>query len=75
MKKIPLALVFLALALAGAGLPPESEVTPVKVAEVPGYSEGAVVGREGEVYTSDVYHGTIYRVRPDGTSEVWARTG
>ncbi|HYO62767.1 MAG TPA: SMP-30/gluconolactonase/LRE family protein [Pyrinomonadaceae bacterium] len=75
LKKLPLALAFLSLAFTNASLPPASEVRPVKVVEVPGYSEGVVVGRDGEVYISDVYNGSIYRVRPDGTSEVWARTG
>lgn len=63
------------LSLAAAGsLPPESAVTAVKVAEVPGYTEGAVVGADGSVYVSDVYNGTIYRVGADGAAKAWART-
>ena len=68
-------LLVLVLGLAAAGgPPPEAAVTAVKVAEVPGYTEGAVVGADGSVYVSDVYHGTIYRVGADGRAEVWART-
>lgn len=60
---------------AGGGLPPEASVRAVKVAEVPGYTEGAVVDGEGNVYISDTYHGTIYRVGADGAARVWAVTG
>lgn len=65
----------LTLAAAGAGLPPEGGVKAVKVVEVPGYSEGVVVGPDGAVYISDVYNGTIYRVRREGVAEAWAKTG
>ena len=75
MKQLLCALVFVGAAFTQAGLPPDGGVVPVKVVEVPGYSEGVVVGRDGAIYVSDVYHGTIYRVRPDGAAEVWARTG
>ncbi len=73
IKNILFALAF--IAAAPAGLPPESSVRPSKVAEVPGYTEGVVVGADGAVYFSDVYNGTIYRVRGDAAPEVWARTG
>jgi len=58
-----------------AGLPPEGEVKALKVVEVPGYSEGVVVGADGAVYLSDVYHGVIYRIGREGGARVWARTG
>jgi len=61
-------------AAAGGSLPPESGVSAVKVAEVPGYTEGAVVGADGSVYVSDVYNGIIYRVGAGGVAEVWAKT-
>jgi gluconolactonase len=75
MKKNLLALVFIAAALTNVSLPPGDAVRAVKVAEVPGYSEGVVVGRDGAVYVSDVYHGTIYRIGADGVAKEWARTG
>lgn len=76
MKNILLALAFVAAAPALVSLPPEADVKAVKVAEVPGYSEGVVVGRDGAIYISDVYHGTIYRVARDGSDvAVWAKTG
>jgi gluconolactonase len=72
LKNILFALAFIP---AAAGLPPAASVTPSKVAEVPGYTEGVVVGADGAVYFSDVYNGTIYRVRGDAAPEVWAKTG
>ena len=62
-------------ACTNANLPPEEVVTPVKVAEVPGYTEGVVVDAEGALYFSDVYNGTIYRIGSDGEAKIWARTG
>ncbi|MDX6695520.1 MAG: gluconolactonase [Blastocatellia bacterium] len=58
-----------------AGLPTEGDVKAVKVVEVPGYSEGAVVDADGAVYISDVYHGIIYRIGADGEAKKWAETG
>ncbi len=75
MKKILFAVVFIAAAFANGSLPPEGRVKAIKVAEVPGYSEGVVIDREGAVYISDVYHGTIYRIGADGVAKDWARMG
>ncbi|HLM57708.1 MAG TPA: SMP-30/gluconolactonase/LRE family protein [Pyrinomonadaceae bacterium] len=75
MKQLICALALILAADAGAGLPPEGGVKAVKVVEVPGYSEGVVVGRDGALYVSDVYNGTIYRVRHEGVAEAWAKTG
>lgn len=75
IKNILYALVLIPAAVNNAGLPAESEVQAVKVLEVPGYTEGVVVDRDGFIYISDVYNGTIYRVAADGESKVWARTG
>ncbi|HEV3470210.1 MAG TPA: SMP-30/gluconolactonase/LRE family protein [Pyrinomonadaceae bacterium] len=75
IKNFLLALVVIPAAFAGGRLPPEGLVRPVKVVEVPGYSEGVVVGRDGAVFISDVYHGTIYRVGADGRAAPWAVTG
>lgn len=72
---IKCALAIAALLAAGGSLPPESAVTPVKVVEVPGYSEGAAVDRLGNVYVSDVYHGVVYKIAPDGTKSEWAKAG
>jgi gluconolactonase len=76
MKHLLCAFWLVLAAHAGAGLPPEGSVQAVKVLEVPGYSEGVVVDRDGAIYVSDVYNGAIYRVARDGArAEVWARTG
>jgi len=75
MKHLLCAFILVAAASTRAPLPPDRVVVPVKVVEVPGYSEGVVVDRDGVVYVSDVYNGTIYRVRPEGAAEVWAKTG
>jgi gluconolactonase len=55
-----------------ADLPPAAGITPVKVAETPGYCEGIVFDRAGSGYVSDTQHDTIYRVAPDGTVVKWA---
>ena len=71
-----LSAVFFVAAMSAAGkLPAESSVSPAKVVEVPGYSEGVVFDRDGNAYISDTQHGDIYRVTPDGTAAVWAKTG
>jgi gluconolactonase len=75
LKHLLLALVSMSAAFTNAGLPPEGEVKPAKVVEVPGYSEGVVVDAGGAVYISDVYHGAIYRIGRDGEARVWAKTG
>ena len=75
MKQLLCALALILAADAGAVLPPECGVKAVKVVEVPGYSEGVVVGRDGALYISDVYNGTIYRVGGEGVAEAWAKTG
>ena len=52
-----------------------SSVKPIKVVEVPGYCEGVVFDRGGHAYISDTQNGTVYRVTPDGSATVWAKTG
>ena len=74
MTNIIITLVLGLGAAAGGSLPPESGVKAVKVSEVPGYTEGVVVGADGSVYVSDVYNGIIYRVGADGAAKAWART-
>lgn len=77
MKHFILALaLMMAMFTGGGGLPAESVVKAVKVAEVPGYSEGVVVDGAGAIYLSGVYNGTIYRVAGEGgEAQAWARTG
>ena len=75
MRNFLFVLVMFAAALTGERLPPEASVRAVKVVEVPGYSEGAVVDKDGAVYISDTYNGKVYRVGADGTAAVWAVTG
>jgi sugar lactone lactonase YvrE/predicted glycoside hydrolase/deacetylase ChbG (UPF0249 family) len=57
------------------GLPPERAVAPVKVVEVPGYTEGVVFDAAGDAFVSDTWNGTVYRVGADGAATVWAKTG
>jgi gluconolactonase len=75
IKNLLLAVVLIPAAVNSGGLPAESDVRPVKVLEVPGYTEGVVVDRDGAIYISDVYNGTIYRVANEGEPRVWAKTG
>ena len=76
LMKTCVAAVLLLFASGTAGkLPPEGGVRAVKIAEVPGYTEGVVFDGAGAAYISDTYHGKIYRVTPDGRTEVWAETG
>jgi gluconolactonase len=75
IKHLLFALVVVLVSFTNGRLPPEGEVRAVKVLEVPGYSEGVVVGADGALYVSDVYHGTIYRVGREGAATEWARTG
>src|SRR3954468_5390634 len=74
MKHLLLALALVPAALAGGELPAQNAVTPVKIAEVPGYCEGIVFDRAGLAYVSDTQHGTIYTVTLDGKTALWANT-
>ncbi|HEX7174477.1 MAG TPA: SMP-30/gluconolactonase/LRE family protein [Pyrinomonadaceae bacterium] len=75
MKKLLLAPLLMLAASASGGLPPESGVVAVKVAEAPGYTEGVVIDADGVVYISDVYNGTIYQIGADGRATSWSVTG
>jgi gluconolactonase len=75
IKNLLFASILIPVAFASARLPAESEVKPVKVLEVPGYTEGVVLDRDGAIYISDVYNGNIYRIGSDGEARVWAHTG
>jgi gluconolactonase len=75
MKNLIVMVVLLFAMSPKGALPPNSQVTPVKVAEVPGYTEGVVIDRSGNAYISDVLNGKIYRVTAEGGATVWAETG
>lgn len=75
IKNLLLAFVLIPSTVNSESLPAESTVRAVKVLEVPGYTEGVVVDRDGALYISDVYNGTIYRIGADGEAKVWAKTG
>jgi gluconolactonase len=74
MKQLILALVLVPVALQQSALPPQDAVKPVKIVEVPAYCEGVVFDRAGQAYVSVTHDGTIYRVSPEGTATVWAKT-
>ena len=74
-KHLLLAFILIPAGFNNTDLPAESDVRAVKVLEVPGYTEGVVVDRDGAIYISDVYNGTIYRLAADGEAKVWAKTG
>jgi gluconolactonase len=73
MKHLLVALVLMPAVLL-PDLPSQTAVTPVKIAEVPGYCEGIVFDRAGLAYVSDTQHGNIYTVTSDGKTAVWAST-
>ena len=75
MKGLVMSLAVLFAPLAAGELPSETSVKPVKIVEVPGYCEGVVFDRGGHAYISDTQNGTVYRVTPDGSATVWAKTG
>ena len=75
IKKLLVSSLLIGAAFANGRLPPEAEVSAVKVLEVPGYTEGVVVDRDGALYISDTYHGIIYRVGRGGEAKAWAETG
>jgi gluconolactonase len=74
MRAVLLAVSLVAAAAVTGELPPQSAVTPVKIAEVPGYCEGIVFDRAGVGYVSDTQHGKIYRLTLDGKTAIWAET-
>ncbi len=67
-----LATVLLVFAAAAVELPADRTVTPVKLVEVPGYSEGVVFDGAGAAYISLPGNGAIYKV-VGMTATVWAK--
>lgn len=59
----------------GGSLPAPESVTPVKVTEVPGYTEGVAFDAAGNIFMSDTQHGVVYKIAPDGTKSEWATGG
>jgi len=68
-----LALAFSSLLLVAADLPPDDAVKPVRLLEVPRYSEGVVFDREGNGFIS--HEDKLTKFSLDGDHEVWATTG
>jgi gluconolactonase len=66
-------LAFLAAFLVAADLPPNEAVKPVRLLEVPRYSEGVVFDRDGNGYIS--HEDKLTKFSLDGKHEVWAVTG
>jgi gluconolactonase len=58
--------------LGAAALPPSGSVKPVKVAELPTYTEGVVVDASGTIYVSEPLGGRVSRVK-DGVVTEWAK--
>jgi sugar lactone lactonase YvrE len=52
-------------------LPPESRVTPVKVADLSAYSEGVVVDHDGSIFVSVRGPHAVLRLPPTGGQESW----
>jgi gluconolactonase len=73
MRNLVVSLVFPLLALAAQKPAAVAPGQPVQIVQVPGYTEGAVIDREGRLYVSLPYHGAIYRVNGN-TAAVWAKT-
>lgn len=47
------------------------EVEVVSRFEPPAFLEGVMVGAGGEIYVTKLHEGTVYRIQPDGTREVF----
>jgi gluconolactonase len=75
MRYVASALLLFGAFQGSSRLPLNAAVIPVKVVEVPGYTEGIVFDRAGLGYISDTWHGTIYRIAADGSASRWATTG
>lgn len=54
-------------------LPSPESVKPVRVLQVPNYSEGIVFDHERNAFLSQGKF--VTRLKPDGTSQIWAETG
>lgn len=67
------ALALLAVSLVAADLPPNDAVKPVRLLEVPRYSEGVVFDRDGNGYIS--HEDKLTKFSLDGRHETWAVTG
>ena len=52
-------------------LPPESQIRPVKVADLSAYSEGIVFDRDGSIFVSIRNPHTVLRIPPGGSPTPW----
>jgi gluconolactonase len=52
-------------------LPPASRVTPVKAFDLPAYSEGIVIDRDGSIFASIRNPHAVVRLRPGRPPETW----
>jgi gluconolactonase len=52
-------------------LPPEGEITPVKVADLPAYSEGVVIDQSGALFLSIRNPHSVLRFGPDSAPGHW----
>jgi len=59
------------LVLQAGGLPSEDRVTPLKVADLDGYSEGIALDSSGAAFVSLLHRGAVVRIRPGGAPEKW----
>lgn len=75
MKSTAVALLVFAACAAARELPSDRTIRPVKIADVPGFCEGVVIDKSGNLFISDVIGGIVYMVTPDGTLTEWAKTG
>lgn len=53
-------------------LPPADQVAPVKIVDLPGYTEGIVFDHAGHAFVSLLRRNVIYRLFPDGRATLWA---
>lgn len=62
----------LALLLQSGGLPADSAVTPVRLNDLSGYSEGIVFDSSGTAYVSLLHRDRVLRIRAGAPPETWA---
>jgi len=62
-----------ALLLQSGRLPPESTITPVRLNDLAGYSEGIVFDSSGAAYVSLPHRDVVLRIRAGAAPETWAR--
>ena len=61
------------LLLQSGGLPVASTVTPVRLFDLAGYSEGIVFDSSGNAYVSLLHRDVVLRIRPGAAPETWVK--